>query len=365
MNKYILFVHSKTKTVVADKMGFFHKCVMCVLLYRFQNKLHNYELVSKTPLKVYWNVPSFQCNPFKLNFTTLLDKFAIRHNENDNFRGHVINILYDPGNFPAILKHENEVFLRNGGVPQEGNVTNHLNVYAQIVDQLMPDRTFSGLAIIDFESWRPIYRQNWGLLASYKNLSETIERQKHPFWPENWIKKEAARRFEEAAGKFINETLKLSRALRPNATWGYYHYPYCFKANDQSQCSKQVLEENDRLNWLFQQSKSLYPSVYLQEAQTPAERAQYIEASLEEALRIKRNLNDPDKKIFAYFWYKFQDTGKYLSKKDLFLPLVVLASHKIDGVILWGASADVNSRSNCLKLYQYIENTFGPTLNLA
>lgn len=63
-------------------------------------------------MKVYWNVPSFQCNPFKLDFTYVLDKYNITHNEDAKFRGDEINILYDAGNFPAILKKGNQIFLR-------------------------------------------------------------------------------------------------------------------------------------------------------------------------------------------------------------------------------------------------------------
>lgn len=53
-------------------------------------------------------------------------------------------------------------------------------------------------------------------------------------------------RFEESAKLFMEETLKLAKTLRPHAAWGYYHYPYCFNNGKQKQCSKQVLDENDR-----------------------------------------------------------------------------------------------------------------------
>lgn len=81
--------------------------------------------------------------------------------------------------FPALgTKNER----RNGGVPQEGNLTAHLEIYRKHVDELVPDRDNSGLVIIDFESWRPIFRQNWGVLSAYKDVSYQIERERHPFW---------------------------------------------------------------------------------------------------------------------------------------------------------------------------------------
>lgn len=89
---------------------------------------------------------------------------------------------------------------RNGGVPQSGNLTEHLKIYRQHVEELVPDKLNSGLVIIDFESWRfastkdpekrfkttkhfrPIFRQNFGALQSYKDVSYQIEKQRHPFW---------------------------------------------------------------------------------------------------------------------------------------------------------------------------------------
>lgn len=95
------------------------------------------------------------------------------------YRGEKIAILYDPGVFPALLnsitsssKIEvnpiteallftlNLLFVniylqrRNGGVPQEGNLTEHLYVYRRVVEELVPDKNNTGLVIIDFESWR-------------------------------------------------------------------------------------------------------------------------------------------------------------------------------------------------------------------
>lgn len=44
-----------------------------------------------------------------------------------------------------------------------------------------------GVGIIDFESWRPIFRQNWNSDEIYKDMSREIVRQKHPQWKENKI----------------------------------------------------------------------------------------------------------------------------------------------------------------------------------
>lgn len=54
--------------------------------------------------------------------------------------------------------------------------------YKKHVDQQIPDTNNSGIIIIDFESWRPVLRQNYGVLEPYKNLSIRIEVQNHPYW---------------------------------------------------------------------------------------------------------------------------------------------------------------------------------------
>lgn len=104
-------------------------------------------------ITVYWNVPTFQCRPQKLNFTYLAEKYGIIQNNNDDFQGNKIAILYDPGNFPAILKENGKTILRNGGVPQEGNLTKHILAFENVVETLIPDRNFSGRIIFHKHSF--------------------------------------------------------------------------------------------------------------------------------------------------------------------------------------------------------------------
>ncbi|KAJ8982193.1 hypothetical protein NQ317_013495 [Molorchus minor] len=296
-------------------------------------------------LKVYWNIPTFQCDYYKLNFSALAKKYKIIQNENDRFRGEDIAILYDPGTFPAILKDGNTNVLRNGGVPQEGNLTLHLGIFEEILEELIPDVEYSGVGIIDFESWRPIFRQNFGTLAPYKDLSISIEKKNHPLWPNFFIEKEATKRFEFYARKFMEETLSLAKYLRPNATWGYYAYPYCFNmspSNMKRDCPKEVTVENNRIDWLFKLSDDLYPSIYLGNLR----------------------LTDSDRvaMIIPYFWYKYHDTKDFVSKDDLYRIFTVLATSMIDGMVIWGSSNDVNTKTKCLQLYQYVDDVLGPSL---
>lgn len=105
------------------------------------------------------------------------------------------------------------------------------------------------MAIIDFESWRPIFRQNFGSLQPYRNVSIEIVRESHPLWRNQSIVTYATFEFEKEARSFMESTINLAKQLRPNATWGYYAYPYCFNmngGNTDTHCPAPVPRENDR-----------------------------------------------------------------------------------------------------------------------
>lgn len=101
--------------------------------------------VPKEQFHVYWNVPTFQCHQYGLNFSEVR-RWGIIENENGNFRGNEIALLYDPGVFPALLRAGGGDFVkRNGGVPQEGDLTQHMQTLeAHVVGKLIPDPAFSG-----------------------------------------------------------------------------------------------------------------------------------------------------------------------------------------------------------------------------
>ncbi|KAJ8708857.1 hypothetical protein PYW08_010239 [Mythimna loreyi] len=307
--------------------------------------------------KVYWNVPTKQCKSKKVFFDQLYEKFGIIQNTGDTFRGDKISILYDPGDFPALLTNSTsgEIKYRNGGVPQEGDLIKHLDTFQKVLDQSVPDKNFNGVGIIDFESWRPVLRQNFGTLTPYKDVSYEIERKRHWWWKKQWIEEEAKRRFEGASREFMQATVSLAKKMRPQAVWGYYGFPYCF--NKKETCADKVPQENDGIRWLWQESTALYPSVYCTNDVASNQLISHIRGRVKEAARVGMR----GVPILPYFWFRYRDNG-YFSEKDLDIAFSTLYKSNASGFIIWGSSNDVNTVDKCLKLKEYITETLGPAV---
>ncbi|XP_058054807.1 hyaluronidase Tab y 2.0101-like [Anopheles bellator] len=320
--------------------------------------------------EVYWNIPSFMCNQYGLNFSNVNRTYSVQQNANDRFRGNAITIMYDPGKFPALLEKPSSktLYKRNGGVPQEGNLTEHLEVFKRHLDEQVPDKNFSGLGVIDFESWRPIYRQNFASLNPYKELSMKIEKERNPSWTNVQLEREATRRWEEAGRKYMEQTLLLAKERRPLAAWGYYGLPYCFNLNggpnNQEDCAKDVQRENDRIMWLFDASDFIYPAVYLREKLTPKERQMLIRGRVRESVRVgKRTSDHRARKVITYLRYVYIDSLKLLTESDWINAIEAMKSAGSQGIILWGSSFDLNSKQKCIDFKAYMDNTLGPILS--
>lgn len=118
----------------------------------------------------------------------------------------------------------------NGGLPQLGHLSSHLSVtLSQVSALLRPD--FGGLAVLDWEEWRPLWDQNFGDKMKYRRLSEALVRRQRPRLSDRDVAALARRRFEDAARRFMGETLRLALRRRPKGLWGFYGFPACFNEN--------------------------------------------------------------------------------------------------------------------------------------
>jgi hyaluronoglucosaminidase len=228
-------------------------------------------------------------------------------------RGDKIAILYNPGDWPYISMDENgKLNYKNGGLPQSGNLDLHLKKLEIDIVEFIPNRTFDGVAVIDFEMWRPTFRQNFDKLRIYRDLTISDVNKKHPTWTRDQIERQAQFIFENAAVNFFNRTLLRAQKLRPYAKWGFYGFPHCFnRFRDYSyleKCPEQVERENDKLSFLF--SNAIYPSLYTTQNQTGTTLVKFVQGKMREANRVATT-----KTVLklAFIRYQYTDSMNFMS----------------------------------------------------
>lgn len=215
------------------------------------------------PYTCVWNSPTALCDRIGIHFN--LSRYDILQNSGDIFEGDKISIFYGIGSFPSI-SHSTGKY-SNGGIPQLGNLTYHLEQVEVDINHTIPNTSFTGLAVIDFEAWRPLFKHNFDWLNIYQKASEELVRKEHPNWTNSTqIKEEAEKEFDAAAERFFLSTIQRAQQLRPHAYWGYYGFPRCY-GQPGNYCSPDSQADNDRLQWLWNASTALYPRIYLREYQ--------------------------------------------------------------------------------------------------
>lgn len=212
------------------------------------------------PYKVVWNCATILCARKDVTFN--VTKFDILQNSNDSRAGKYITLLPAVGKFPKI---ENKTYA-NGGIPQLGDLVAHVGNASVHIQNLIPDEDYDGLAVIDFEAWRPLFEDNYDKLAVYQDASIELVKKQNPTWTnKSLIHASAKAQWESAAQMFMESVLILGRQLRPHAFWGYYEFPRCYGGVLDLECSNSTRKGNDQLMWLYEASTALFPSLYLSE----------------------------------------------------------------------------------------------------
>ncbi|KXJ12940.1 Hyaluronidase-1 [Exaiptasia diaphana] len=120
------------------------------------------------------------------------------------------------------------------------DINAHLKKSTRDIVARIPDPRFDGLAVIDWEGWRPTWKRNWDSKKIYQTRSINLLRNQHPEWPMEQLVEWARKSFEDSARIMMLETLKLGKHLRPHAKWGFYGFPDCYGRKDTNyQCSSE------------------------------------------------------------------------------------------------------------------------------
>nr|XP_027789866.1 hyaluronidase-1 [Marmota flaviventris] len=291
--------------------------------------------------------------------------FDVIANRGQTFRGPNMTIFYSTqlGTYPYYTTTGEPIF---GGLPQNASLHAHLARTFQDIQDAMPESDFSGLAVIDWEAWRPRWAFNWDTKDIYRQRSRALVRAQHPDWPETWVEAEAQAQFQEAARAWMAGTLQLGQALRPRGLWGFYGFPDCYnydflRSNYTGECPPGICAQNDQLGWLWNQSRALYPSIYLPAVLAGTGKAQmYVRHRVSEAFRVIMAARDPSLPVLPYTQIFYDMTNRLLSLEELEHTLGESAAQGAAGVVLWVSWENTSTKESCQAIKEYMDTTLGP-----
>lgn len=274
----------------------------------------------KLPFITVWNAPTASClSQYGVDLD--LGTFSIIRNKNQTFMGDNITIFYAEklGLYPRYTSQSQAI---NGGVPQNASLSQHLRAASDNIRTFIPDRDFPGLAVVDWESWRPVWERNWDSKQVYWEGSRALVKSRHPDWSPAQVEAAARVDFEKAGRSFMEETLKLGQEERPNGLWGFYGFPNCYNyysyksKNYTGECPAVEIKRNDELLWLWNVSTALFPDIYLslELRGLSKEVLLYTHHRILEALRVGAQSVPSTPPVFPYSRIVYTYTLDFLSQ---------------------------------------------------
>lgn len=263
-------------------------------------------LYKHKPLLLAWNAPTEDCRP-RHNVHFQLDLFQIVASPNEGFTKQNLTIFYKDrlGLYPYFNSDNSPV---NGGLPQIASLTQHLEKMPQGIEKYIHNQEAQGLAVIDWEEWRPLWIRNWDTKNIYRNQSRLFVSKKNPTWDPIRVNKVAQQEFEMSGRTFMLKSLQLAKSLRPNQLWGFYLFPDCYNhdylkslESYTGRCPDPEMARNDQLRWLWTESTALFPSVYIGSVLRSTTFArQFVRNRVKEAMRVASLGSDLARPVFVY-----------------------------------------------------------------
>ncbi|NWU51324.1 HYAL1 protein, partial [Dromas ardeola] len=315
------------------------------------------------PFVTIWNIPTERCTQ-KYNVNLNLEIFDVLANDQQSFIGQDITLFYS-NHLGLLPYYTSDGMPVNGGLPQNASLEAHLHQATRDIEATLPSPAYDGLAVIDWEKWRPLWIRNWGSMDIYRQKSEGLVQQQHPQWPPEQVKKEAKQQFEKSARDFMEQTLQLGEKLRPDGYWGFYGFPNCYNNDFHSQpftgmCPAVEQQRNQELQWLWKSSRALYPSIYLPPILNGTKKAlAYVRHRVAEAFAVQRGVLDSGIPVLPYSQIALDCTVDFLSQENLMNTIGESAAQGAAGIILWGSLNYSSSKEMCLRLKDYVEGPLG------
>ncbi len=279
-------------------------------------------LYPQKPLVLVWNAPTEDCRP-RHNVHLQLDQFQIVASPNEGFTKQNLTMFYKDrlGLYP----HFQDGVAINGGLPQIASLTQHREKMPEGIAKYIRDPSARGLAVIDWEEWRPIWIRNWDTKAIYKSQSQLLVSQKKTGWTQTQIYKVAQQEFEMSSRIFMLETLRLAKSLRPNQLWGFYLFPDCYNhdyrrslENYTGRCPDVEVARNDQLKWLWTESTALFPSIYMKSVlRSTSSARQFVRNRVKEGMRLASVGEGLARPVFVYSRPTYDDELELLTEVGL------------------------------------------------
>uniref|UniRef100_A0A671NJE0 Hyaluronidase n=1 Tax=Sinocyclocheilus anshuiensis TaxID=1608454 RepID=A0A671NJE0_9TELE len=316
-------------------------------------------LVGRKPFLAAWNAPLDMCT-LKHNINVSLELFHIRGSPRAVHTGQNVTIFYANrlGYYP--FYNEQGVPI-NGGLPQNSSLEAHLHKARKDIAHFIPSEDFRGLAVIDWEFWRPQWNRNWHKKDIYRQRSRELIAQAYLNVTEEQVEELARLRFEKSAMEFMQGTLKLGTQTRPHGLWGFYLYPDCHNYNVHAHnysgtCPLQESQRNDQLFWLWNSSTAFFPALAIRKDHMDSIcNLHFSQNRVLESLRLASLTSLPyELPTFVYTRLGYRD------EIDLVSSIGESAALGASGAVLWGASADYKDKTSYEALSAYLSDTLNP-----
>lgn len=285
-------------------------CLSALLTFLCAQELKTtrWPLYSQKPLLLVWNAPTEDCTP-RHRVSLSFELFDIVAYPTEGFVRQNLTIFYKDrlGLYPY---YNNNGISVNGGLPQLASLAQHLEKIPRELQKYINEPSAKGLAVFDWEEWRPLWIRNWNAKDIYREQSKKLIQEKHPDWTAEHVTKVAQQDFELSARKFMLETLRTAKSLRPQQLWGFYLFPDCYNhdyvtSSDlksyTGRCPEVEVQRNDQLQWLWTESTALFPSVYLGRAlKDQSVGRQFVRNRVREGMRLASTGNGTARPVFVY-----------------------------------------------------------------
>ncbi|XP_054985141.1 hyaluronidase PH-20-like [Sorex araneus] len=258
---------------------------------------------------------------------------------------------------------------KHGGIPSLGDLYGHLEKSEHDILHLFPEDGL-GLAVIDFDAWRPVWERNRVNRTIYRKKTFDFVKKTNPDISNDIARDVAKEEFEKKAKEFMLKTLQLARKLRPKNYWGFHNYPDCYNYNYlnnpySGSCPESEKNRNNELDWLWKETTALYPTIYLHSTLKNSQKAAHFSRNrVNEALRISkvRNRNNP-LPVFVYVRTVYtNDRTQFISETDLVHTIGETLALGASGIVIWGSYRIAQSEVACRNLKNFERETLSPYL---